>query len=55
MTIDFRTPSRIIMGQRQVSTLRVLVRFMREVHKEIFDGVSASLREMDFWTSLCSI
>jgi hypothetical protein len=39
MTINFKTPGRIIMGQHRVSTLRVLVRLMSEVHKDVFDGV----------------
>lgn len=52
MTVDFRTPRRIIMVQHRVSTLRVLVRLMREVHKDVFDGISATLREMDFWSNL---
>lgn len=52
MTINFRTPRRIIMGQHRVSTLRVLVRLMSEVHKDIFDGVPVTFREKDFWSNL---
>ena len=52
MTINFRTPKRIIMGQHRVSTLRVLVRLMSEVHKDVFDGVPVTSREKDFWLYL---
>ena len=48
MTINFGTTRRIIMGQRRVSNLRVLVRLMREVHKDIFNGVPVTFREMRF-------
>jgi hypothetical protein len=52
MTINFRTPGRIIVGQHRVSTLHVLVRLMSEVHKGIFDGVPVTSREKDFWSNL---
>lgn len=52
MTINFRTPRRIVMGQHRVSTLRILVRLMREVHKDIFDGGPVIFREKDFWSNL---
>lgn len=52
MIIDLRTPSHIIMGQHQVSTLRVLVRLMREVHKEVFDSSAASSSDNDFWRNV---
>lgn len=52
IAIDFRISKRIIMGQHQVSTLRVLVRLMRDVHKDILDSGPVTLREKDFWTNL---
>jgi hypothetical protein len=52
MSINFRTPRRVIMGQHRVSTLHVLVRLISEVHKDIFNGGPVTFREKDFWSSL---
>ncbi|KAI9786198.1 MAG: hypothetical protein M1839_007608 [Geoglossum umbratile] len=51
MTIICRTQRQITMGQHRVSTFRVLVRLMSEVHKDIFDGISVTFKE-DFWANL---
>ncbi|KAH0562340.1 hypothetical protein GP486_002966 [Trichoglossum hirsutum] len=52
MIINCRTQRQITMGQHRVSTFRVLVRLMSEVHNDIFDGISVTFKEKDFWTNL---
>lgn len=38
------------MGQHRVSTLRVLVRLMRDIHSDVFDVTTGLGEENDSWT-----
>jgi hypothetical protein len=44
-----KQPRATVMGQHRVSTLRILVRIMRDIHSDVFHG-KAELGENDFWT-----
>ena len=44
-------PRATVMGQHQVSTLRILVRLMRDVHSDVFDD-ETNLGENDSWTNV---
>lgn len=46
-----KQPRAIVMGQHRVSTLHVLVRLMRDVHSDVFDGTT-ELGENDFWRNV---
>jgi hypothetical protein len=46
--IGSKQPRAIAMGQHRVSTLRILVRFMRDIHNDVFHG-ETELGENDFW------
>ena len=50
--VNFRTQRWVVVGQHQTSTLRILVRLMREVHNDVFNGAPVTIREKDFWSNV---
>ncbi|RYP70808.1 hypothetical protein DL771_005183 [Monosporascus sp. 5C6A] len=51
-TVYPKAPRAEVMGQHRMSTIRVLIGILRDVHKETFDDLSAGYADTDFWRLL---